>query len=549
MDLSVEADNSLDFSGYQSVLDVFDQACQRFTDLPAYSNFGCTYSFAQIAGDVERFASYFQHHTSLKPGDRVAIQLPNLIQYPVVFFAAMKAGLIIVNTNPLYTAEEMRHQFNDAGVTGIVILANMADKLERILPETAIKTVVVTELADCHPFPKRCIVNGVVRYVKKMVPQYSLPAAISFRTALKKGKQQAFSPLSSRDINDLAILQYTGGTTGVAKGAMLTHKNLLANMLQVNELLKVHTKAGQELAIAPLPFYHIYSLTVNCLLMMHIGCHVVLITNPRDIPAFVKELKNWRFSIFSGLNTLFAALCRNSAFNAVNFDALKLTISGGMALTEPVAEQWRKVTGCEVLEGYGLTETSPVVAVNAPGDNRLGTIGQPVRATEVKVIDDDGEALPQGESGELCIRGPQVMKGYWQRDEETIQVLSTEGWLKTGDVATIDNDGFIRIVDRKKDLIIVSGFNVYPNELEQVASHHPDITESAAVGIPDPLCGEKIKLCVVSSDPALTSQAVREHFREHLTSYKVPKTVEFHDELPKTAVGKVLRRALRDTDQ
>lgn len=536
--------NEIDISGYRSIVDVFDEACSRYSQLPAYSNLGATYTFSQVSQEVDHLASYWVHHTSLKAGDRIAIQLPNVIQYPVVFFAALKAGLVIVNTNPLYTEGEMLHQFNDAGVKGIVILANMAHKLEAILPETQIQTVVVTELADCHSFAKRHLINRVVKHVKRMVPRFHIPSSVSYVMALKLGRKQKFEQTVNFEPDNLALLQYTGGTTGVAKGAMLSHKNLLSNMLQVGVLLEKHTEDGKEVAIAPLPFYHIYSLTVNCLLMMHIGCHVVLITNPRDIPGFIKELRKWRFTIFSGLNTLFAALCRNSRFTQIRFDDLKLTISGGMALTEAVAKQWREVTGCEVLEGYGLTETSPVVAVNVPGENRLGTIGRAVRGTEVCLLDDDGNTVVDS-CGELCIRGPQVMQGYWRRQADTENVFS-EGWLRTGDIAELDPDGYIRIVDRKKDLIIVSGFNVYPNELEQVACSHPDIIESAAVGIPDPQFGEKVKLFVISKNPDLAANDVKTFIRSHLTNYKVPRLVEFCDDLPKSPVGKVLRRKLRD---
>lgn len=544
MGASMAVTQGLDFSGYNSVVDVFDEACERFRELPAFSNLGRTYSYQELSQDVNRFATFLQQESGLNPGDRIAIQLPNIIQYPVVFFGALKAGLVVVNTNPLYTAEEMQHQFEDSGVKAIVILANMAHKLEQIIDQTCIQSVIVTELADCHSFARRHLINKVLKHVKRMVPAFRLPGAVSFVYAIRQGRKKPFVPVPLEH-NALAILQYTGGTTGVAKGAMLSHKNLLANMLQVKDLLSQHTIEGREVAIAPLPFYHIYSLTVNCLLMMHIGCHVVLITNPRDIAGFVSELRKWRFTIFSGLNTLFAALAKHSRFQQISFSDLKLTISGGMSLNPDVAKQWQKLTGCEVVEGYGLTETSPIVAVNPPDKVRLGTIGVPIVATEVCLMDEQGNRVAE-QPGELCVRGPQVMQGYWQREDETRMVLDDDGWLRTGDIAEFIDDGYIRIVDRKKDLIIVSGFNVYPAELEQVVCQHPDIDESVAVGIPDPQCGERIKLFVVSNNPDLSRQDIRHYMRKHLTSYKVPKSIEFCSELPKSPVGKVLRRVVRD---
>lgn len=536
---------SIDFSGYESILTVLEDAARRFPRQPAFSNLGCTYSYAELQKDVDRFTSYLQQQPDLEPGDRIAIQLPNIIQYPVAFFGALQAGLVVVNTNPLYTADEMLHQFQDAEVKAVIILANMAHKLEQIIDQTKIEKVIVTELADSHSFPRRLVLNVLIKHVKKMVPAFRLASSELFLDCLKKGGQQSKQP-QVLALDDLAILQYTGGTTGVAKGAMLSHRNVLANMLQVKKLLSEFTVEGREVAIAPLPLYHIYSLTVNCLLMLHIGCHVVLITNPRDIAGFIRELRKRRFTIFSGLNTLFVALCRHSRFPKLNFSGLKLTLSGGMSLSPQVAELWQAVTGCRVVEGYGLTETSPIVSVNPPDQIRLGTIGVPTLATEVCLKDDLGEILPRTAVGELCVRGPQVMQGYWRRPKETGDVLDKEGWLRTGDIAEFDEDGYIRIVDRKKDLIIVSGFNVYPNELEQVANLHPDIDESVVIGLPDPNCGEVIKMFVVSNNKALSAQEIRHFMRQHLTSYKVPKLVEFCDELPKSAVGKVLRRVLRE---
>ncbi|MEH6473383.1 MAG: AMP-binding protein [Halopseudomonas sp.] len=539
--------DTLELGRYQTLIDVLEQSWQDYPQLPAFNNFGCNLSYRELQCASRDFAAYLQHQTSLDPGDRIAIQLPNLLQYPVVLFGALRAGLVIVNINPLYTPSEMLHQFQDSGAKALVVLANMASKVEEILDQTEIETLIVTEIGDALPLWKCVMVNATVRYLKKMVPDYRLPTALSYRQVMKQGKQLTFeSPPIATD--DLAMLQYTGGTTGRAKGAMLSHRNLLANMLQVKGLLDAVTVPGREVAIAPLPLYHIYSFTVNCMLMMEIGAQVVLITNPRDIPAFVHELRRWKFTIFSGLNTLFAALCRQPDFHYLNFDRLKLTVSGGMALSKEVAEKWQQATGCPVLEGYGMTETSPIITVNPPDGIRLGTIGLPIKATQVRLIDEEGGEVPVGGSGELCVRGPQVMQGYWNQPQETALVLDAEGWLRTGDIASIDEAGYLTIVDRKKDVINVSGFNVYPNELEAVVLGHPDIIDCVAVGLPDADHGELIKLYVISSNPALTIQQIRGYCRERLTAYKVPSQVEFRSELPKSNIGKVLRRALRDEE-
>ncbi|MEH6627387.1 MAG: AMP-binding protein [Motiliproteus sp.] len=538
---------SIDFGSYQTLLDVFDHSCRRYGDLPAYSNLGKTLSFNELNGSVRDFAAYLQHKSGLKPGDRIAIQLPNLIQYPVALFAALRVGLVVVNTNPLYTADEVEHQFNDAGVKAVIVLANMAHLIEKVMPRTQLQTVIVTELGDAQPPARRLIINAMVKHVKKMVPDYKIANAVSYISAMKEGAQLSLNPVELKR-DDLALLQYTGGTTGVAKGAMLSHGNILANMLQVKGLLESNTQAGRELAIAPLPLYHIYSFTLNCMLTMEIGCHVVLITNPRDIPAFVRELRKWKFTIFSGLNTLFVALCKNQQFKELNFDDLKLTLSGGMALTEAAATRWQRVTGNEVIEGYGLTETSPIATVNPPGRVQQGTIGLPIPSTEVRLLDDDDLEVPRGGVGELCVRGPQVMMGYWNQPEETALVLSADGWLRTGDIAQIQDDGYIRIVDRKKDMINVSGFNVYPNELENIICGHPEIDECVVIGLPNEHSGELIKLFVVSNNSYLSVKEVRDYARERLTAYKVPSQVEFRSELPKTNVGKVLRRSLREEE-
>lgn len=530
---------------YRSITDVFHAAVTRFPDKPAFTCIGKTLSFSDLDRLSADFAAWLQHETDLEPGDRIAIQLPNVLQFPVAVFGALRAGLVVVNTNPLYTEREMAYQFKDSGAKAIVILANMAAKLDKILGQTELKHVLVTEIGDLHDFPKRLLINAVVKYVKKMVPSYSLPQAIGFRSALRDGARHSHQDVE-RTLDDMAALQYTGGTTGRPKGAMLTHRNLVANMLQARKVIGTHLDNGNELVIAPLPVYHIYTFTVNCLFLMETGNHSLLITNPRDLDGFVKELKGLKFTAFIGLNTLFNALCNREDFRSLDFSRLKLTISGGMALTKSAAKRWEEVTGCAVAEGYGLTETSPVVSFNPTDAIQLGTIGKPVAGTEVKVVDSENRDVAFGEPGELCVRGPQVMKGYWQRDDETREVIDKGGWFHTGDIAVLQDDGYIRIVDRKKDMILVSGFNVYPNEVEEVAAAHPDVLECAAVGVPDEDSGEAIKLFVVSKNPQLDEQTLRTWCKKELTAYKVPRFVEFRDELPKTNVGKVLRRQLRD---
>ncbi|GAA0702684.1 AMP-binding protein [Vreelandella titanicae] len=532
---------------YDSVTDVFHNAVTRFKDKPAFSCMGKTLSFADLDRLSADFAAWLQHETDLVPGDRIAIQLPNVLQFPVAVFGALRAGLVVVNTNPLYTGREMANQFKDSNAKAIVILANMADKLEKVLDKTDIKHVLVTQLADLHDVPKRWLINAVVKHVKKMVPAYSLPSAVGFRDALKKGASLSHTEVK-RSPDDLAALQYTGGTTGMPKGAMLTHRNLIANMLQAREAIGTHLTDGEELVIAPLPVYHIYTFTVNCLFLMETGNHSLLITNPRDLDGFIKELKGLPFSAFIGLNTLFNALCNRDDFKQLDFSKLKLTISGGMALTKAAAQRWEKTTGCPIAEGYGLTETSPIVSFNPTDSIQLGTIGKPVAGTAVKVVDADGNDVALGEPGELCVQGPQVMKGYWQREDETRDAIDEDGWFRTGDIAVLQDDGYIRIVDRKKDMILVSGFNVYPNEVEDVVAAHPDVLESAAVGVPDENAGEAIKLFVVSKNDQLDEKTLRDWCKKELTGYKVPKFIEFRDELPKTNVGKVLRRQLRDEE-
>tara|TARA_R100000750_G_scaffold45500_1_gene30547 strand:+ start:67 stop:1755 length:1689 start_codon:yes stop_codon:yes gene_type:complete len=533
---------------YQNIQAVLKQSCEQFADKPAFSNLGKTLTYGELYKLSGEFAAYLQQNTDLQPGDRIAVQLPNVIQYPIVVFGAMRAGLVVVNTNPLYTSREMEHQFNDSGAKGLVCLANMAHLAEEVLPKTGIRHVVVTEVGDMLPTVKRMLVNAVVKHVKKMVPAYNLPKAVKFTDAMSLGRGKVAREANPAS-DEVAVLQYTGGTTGVAKGAMLTHRNIVANMLQCRALMGSELGNGCETMVAPLPLYHIYAFTFHCMTMMLIGAHNVLITNPRDLPTFVKDLGKYRFTGFVGLNTLFVALCNNEDFRKLDFSSLKATFSGGMALQLAAAERWQQVTGCEICEGFGMTETSPVVSVNPFGGIQIGTIGIPMPSTLCKVIDDEGNDLPMGAIGELCVKGPQVMKGYWQRQEATDEILDAEGWLKTGDIGIIQDDGYMRIVDRKKDMILVSGFNVYPNELEDVLATLPGVLQCAAIGVPDEKSGEAIKLfVVVKPGESLTKEQVMQHMHDNVTGYKRPKTVEFRDSLPTTNVGKILRRELRDEE-
>ncbi|MCY1281269.1 Long-chain-fatty-acid--CoA ligase [compost metagenome] len=545
--------NQIDLAAYKSVIEVFERSCKKFADRPAFSNLGVTLTYAELDRLSAAFAAYLQKHTDLAPGDRIAVQMPNVLQYPIAVFGALRAGLIVVNTNPLYTAREMRHQFKDAGVRALVYINLFGKLVEEVLPDTGIEYLIEARMGDMLPSLKGWLVNTLVKKVKKMVPDFHLPQAVSFKEALKRGQGHALKPVRV-GLEDIAVLQYTGGTTGVAKGAMLTHGNLVANMQQVDACLSQLgpdgaplMKQGQEIMIAPLPLYHIYAFTANCMCMMVNGNHNILITNPRDIGGFIKELKKWRFSALLGLNTLFVALMDHPEFKHLDFSNLKVTNSGGTALVKATAERWQSITGCAVVEGYGLTETSPVASTNPYGNQaRLGTVGIPVPGTAFKTIDDAGNELPLGERGELCIKGPQVMKGYWQRPEATAEVLDAEGWLKTGDIAVIDPDGFVRIVDRKKDLIIVSGFNVYPNEIEDVVMAHPKVASCAAIGVPDEKSGEAVKLFVVAREGGVSVEELKAYCKENFTGYKVPKHIVLKDALPMTPVGKILRRELRD---
>lgn len=533
---------------YPNIQAVLKESCQRFENNAAYTSFGKTLNYGevyQLSGD---FAAWLQNHTDLEPGDRIAIQLPNLLQFPVVVFGAIRAGLVIVNTNPLYTAREMEHQFKDSGAKALVCLANMGHLAEAVVPNTDIKTVVITEVGDFLPTAKRLMINSVVKYIKKMVPAFHIPNAVKLNDALKLGNKKA-ARNANPDADELAILQYTGGTTGVAKGAMLTHRNLVANMLQAKAIMASNLEPGTETIVAPLPLYHIYAFTFHGMAMMMTGNNNLLISNPRDLPSMIKDLKKNKFTGFVGLNTLFAALCNNEDFRKLDFSHLKLTVSGGMALQIATAKRWTEVTGSPICEGYGMTETSPLATVNPIQNIHLGTIGIPVSSTLCKVIDDDGNELPIGDTGELCVKGPQVMKGYWNREEATKEVLDEDGWLRTGDIAVIQEDGYIRIVDRKKDMILVSGFNVYPNEIEDVLSSLPGVLQSAAIGIPDEKAGEAIKVFITKKPGEnITKEDVIAHMRKNLTRYKVARQVEFRDDLPTTNVGKILRRELRDEE-
>ncbi|ASC56465.1 long-chain-fatty-acid--CoA ligase FadD [Vibrio vulnificus] len=531
---------------YESLVEMFEQSVQKYADQPAFMNMGSVMTFRKLEERSRAFAAYLQNDLKLKKGDRVALMMPNLLQYPVALFGVLRAGCIAVNVNPLYTPRELEHQLNDSGAAAIVIVSNFANTLEQIVENTPVKHVVLTSLGQMLPRAKGTIVDFVVKYVKGMVPKYDLPGAISMRKALHKGRRlQYVKPFMTGD--DIAFLQYTGGTTGVAKGAILTHRNMIANVMQAKGMYGPVLQPGRELVVTALPLYHVFALTVNCLLFIEMGGRNLLITNPRDIPGFVKELQKYPFTAITGVNTLFNALVNNEDFHELNFSHLKLAVGGGMAVQRAVADKWKKTTGCYLLEGYGLTECSPLVAAY-PHDlvDYNGSIGLPVPSTEVRIINDEGEALANTETGELQVRGPQVMQGYWQRPEATKEVINSEGWLSTGDIVKFDEDGFLHIVDRKKDMILVSGFNVYPNEIEDVVALHGKVLEVAAIGQPHEVSGELVKIYVVKRDPSLTKEEIISHCRQHLTGYKVPKLIEFREDLPKTNVGKILRRVLRD---
>lgn len=538
----------VDLAQFTSLKDIIEKSSSKYKNLPAYSNMGVTLTYADVDEHSRRFGAYLQKVVGLEKGDRVAIMMPNVLQYPVALFGILRAGMIAVNVNPLYTPRELEHQMNDSGTKAIVILENFAHTLEQVFSNVPIKTVITTQIGDMFPFPKSALVNFVVKRIKKMVPSWNIRGTVRFTNALNTVNPKALEEVRLTH-DDIAFLQYTGGTTGVAKGAMLTHGNMVANLQQASAWVAPSMDEGVEVVITALPLYHIFSLTVNCLVFLKIGAQNVLITNPRDFPAFVKELKKVKFSVITGVNTLFNALLHTPGFDEVDFGRLKLTLGGGMQVQRAVAEAWQAVTGIPLIEAYGLTETSPGVCVN-PLDRKdyTGAIGMPIPSTEVSIQTDDGKQLALGEVGEICVRGPQVMRGYWHRPEETEKAISKDGWFRTGDVGRMDEHGYVFIEDRKKDMILVSGFNVYPNEIESVVVSHDGVLEAAAIGIPDAKSGEAVKLFVVRRDPELTAERIIEHCRKNLAGYKIPKHVEFRDELPMTNVGKILRRALREKD-
>lgn len=539
---------SIDADKYSSLAELFVESRSKYANRPAYENMGKVITFEELGELSDRFASYLQNDLGLKPGDKLAIQLPNVIQNPVVMYGALKAGLVVVNTNPLYTPSEMRHQFRDSGAKAIVILANFASNLEEILKETAIDHVIITELGDMIGGIKGALVNFVVKKIKKMVPRYHLPEAISLKTVLKNSRSESFKA-PEIGAEDLAFLQYTGGTTGVSKGAMLTHRNLIANLQQIEAWLgQTKMEEGQEIFIAALPLYHIFALNAHALLPAKLGAKNVLITNPRDMPGFVKELKKHPFTLITGVNTLFNGLLNTPGFADLDHSTIKVALAGGMALQRAVFDKWERTTGKRIAEAYGLTETSPGLCINPLAEgNRVGTIGLPLPETDIKLLDDEGNEVADGEKGELCCKGPQVFSGYWQREEET-QNCMINGYFKTGDIATMDPDGYFRIVDRKKEMILVSGFNVYPNEVEDAIASHPKVLEVGAIGVPDAKSTEAVKVYIVKSDESITEQEIFDYCKENLTGYKRPKHVAFTDELPKSNVGKILRRIIKEQD-
>lgn len=531
---------------YMSIAALFNHAAMTYADSPSASNYGKTLTYRQLKTYVDHMASYFSQVLKLKKGDRVAIMMPNVLQYLIAMYGAFEAGLIVVNVNPLYTTPELVHQLNDCGADTVVVLANMASTLQEALPQCpAVKHVIITQLGDMFEFPKSVIFNFAVKYIVKRFKRFRLPQAVSFHQALREGAANPGAPVPCVP-TDIAFLQYTGGTTGVSKAAMLTHANMLSNVAQGSAWIKGVLQRGQEVVITALPLYHIFSLMANCLMFTEMGAHNILITNPRDIPSFVRDLSRYRFSVITGVNTLFNAMLHSPSFAKLDFSHLKICMGGGMAVQHAVAQRWKAVTGKPLIEAYGLTETSPAVTMNPFNITEYtGSIGLPISSTEVKIIDDEGRECDLADTGELCVRGPQVMLGYWNMPDETALVLDKDGWLKTGDVAKIDMRGFVYLVDRKKDMVLVSGFNVYPNEVEAVVAMHPGVLECAVVGVPNVSSGQVVKLFVVKKDPNLTEKDLIDFCAERLTRYKIPKFVEFRSSLPKSNVGKILRRELR----
>jgi long-chain acyl-CoA synthetase len=538
-------DKEVNYEAYSSIVDLFDESVKKFGSAVAFECMGKTMSFSELDKLSAQFSNYLTQTLKLAKGSRVAIQMPNILQYPVAMFGALRAGMVVVNTNPLYTPSEMKHQFNDSGADVIVIVENFASNLEKIRSEIQAKHIITTELGDLLGGLKGFIVNVVVKHIKKMVPAFSIPGSVSFKSTLAKGASFTFKPVKM-NLSEPAFLQYTGGTTGVSKGAELTHGNIVANMQQISAWMKPKLRQREEIVITALPLYHIFALTVNCLAMLKIGAHNVLITNPRDMKAFIGDLAKKKFTVITGVNTLFNGLLNQEAFKALDFSALKIAVGGGMAVQKATAEKWKSVTGVPLAEGYGLTETSPVASCNAiDGTERIGTIGVPLPNTEIMIADDAGNPLPLGERGEILIKGPQVMKGYWNRPEETANVMHGD-WFKSGDIGVMDSDGFFKIVDRKKEMILVSGFNVYPNEVEDVIASCPGVMEVGVIGMPDPKSTEKVVAYVVKKEGVVTAEKIIEHCKSSLTNYKVPKEVYFIEELPKSNVGKILRRKIKE---
>ncbi len=536
---------TIDPDSYESLVSFFEASFERYYNLPMCENMGKVLTYREVDTLSQAFAAYLQNHTHLQPGDRVAIQLPNLLQYPVALLGILRAGMVVVNINPLYTPHEMETQLRDAEAKAIVLLDNFAHKLEQILHHTVLQTVIITAMGDMLSGLKGRLVNLAVRHIKRLVPRYNLSRAIAWKQVLQAGKQARFHRVSPHS-DQAAFLQYTGGTTGVSKSAVLTHRNIVANIAQMTACMRIKLQEREEVVITPLPLYHIFSLIVNLLAIMQLGAKNVLITNPRDLPGFIKELRKHRFTFITGVNTLFSGLLTQKDFASLDFSSLKIAVAGGVALQKTVAQQWEAITGTPLVEGYGLTEASPVVACNMlDGSHRIGTIGIPIPSTLVKIVDDKGKEVALGTPGNLLVKGPQVMKEYWQQPAETAQVF-IDGWLQTGDIGVMDSDGFIKIIDRKKEIINVSGFNVYPTEIESVVSEHPKVLEVGAIGVPNPSGKEEVWLYVVKKDPTLTAEELVAYFREKLTRYKVPKHVLFRESIPKSNVGKILRRVLRE---
>lgn len=535
---------TIDPEHYNSLLEMFDKSFTEFASLPAYTNMGKTLTYQQVDEATKSVASYIQNDLKLGKGDKVAVMMPNLLQTPISILGILRAGCTVVNVNPLYTVRELEHQLNDSETKAIFILANFAQTLQKALPKTSVKHIVLTEIGDMMGGVKKYLVNFVVKHIKKMVPEFSLPKTVPFNDVMAANPDSYKVPDVA--LTDLAFLQYTGGTTGVSKGAMLTHGNMVGNLEQVSGCLDKVLDNGKEVVITALPLYHIFALTANCLTFMKYGGHNILITNPRDMPGFVKELAKHNFTAITGVNTLFNGLLNTPGFSELDFSNLKMSLGGGMAVQRPVAEKWQKVTSSKLMEGYGLTECAPLVTI-CPWDldGYNGSIGLPAPSTELKIVLENGQGAGKGESGELLVKGPQVMAGYYNRPDATAECLK-DGWFATGDIATYDDEGFFYIVDRKKDMIIVSGFNVFPNEIEEVVAMHDGVLEVAAIGIPHDVSGEQVKVFVVKKDPSLTEKDIISHCRDNLTNYKVPKLVEFREELPKTNVGKILRRALKE---